>query len=88
MSVSSIRSFTAHKDVLRCSLQRETCGEAMDAPTWWQNIIGLRTTSVFCVLWMGNTTTLIYTNIMLEILVKVSQLLSHNHKPIINIDVT
>ena len=39
MSVSSIRSFTAHKDGLKCSLQRDTCGEATDAPTWWQNII-------------------------------------------------
>ena len=60
MSVSSIRSFTAHKDGLKCSLQRDTCGEAMDAPTWWQNIIGLRTIAVFCVLSMGGPITLIY----------------------------
>ena len=78
MSLSSIRSFNAHKDGLKCSLQRDTCGGATDAPTWWQNIIGLRTIAVFCVLTMGGPITQIYVDyIMLELHFTISQLFSH-----------
>ena len=82
MSLSSIRSFNAHKDGLKCSLQRDTCGEATDAPTWWQNINRPEDNSrILCFNDGGSYNTDILKNIMLEIHLTISQLLSHIISP-------